>query len=94
LAGNALKFMEGVMDNLPNHNNVSRWSMRKVRGLLHAVAAFDCYRRQEYRKIAKHTFLAYYFDWGWLRNRGLFKLNVYSQWKLCSNFLTNTTSLK
>jgi glycosyltransferase involved in cell wall biosynthesis len=91
LAGNACFFIERVVENLPDRIDVPHWSKRKARGLLWAVTAFDSYRRQDYKNVSKYTFLAYCHDWVWMFNRGLFLLNLYSQWRRFCTYFNQST---
>jgi len=80
LAGKATAFMDTLLSNLPGQGGIPRWSRRKARGLLHAVAAFEGYQRQEHLAVATHALLALLHDPGWVRNRGLFSITGRALW--------------
>jgi len=74
LAGDADAFMDMLMSNLPERDGIPRWSRRKARGLLHAVAAFEHYQRQAYKSVVREAISALSLDPSWLRNRGLISI--------------------
>jgi len=67
-------FLDTVLSNLPDNAATLRWSRRRVRGLLRAVAAFEHYQCQKYRHVVKETISALALDPNWLCNRGLISI--------------------
>jgi hypothetical protein len=75
LAGDANVFMERLVNHLPAGASLSHWSsIRKARGLLHAVAAFEHYEYQDYWRAVKEVALTLVRDPSWLRHRGLISI--------------------
>lgn len=71
-------FLDTLLSNLPDNAAIPRWSRRKARGLLHAVAAFECYRRQEHVAVSRHALLALLHDPVWGLNKGLVSIGLQS----------------
>lgn len=67
-------FMDVVVSNLPEGAGIPRYSRRKARGLLHAVAAFEHDGRREQVAAARDALAALLHDPSWARNRGLLSL--------------------
>ena len=74
LAGGAHRFLKTVLTNPPPGNALPRWSARKARGLLHAVAAFERHRQRATVTAAAHALVALACDPAWRRNRGLWSI--------------------
>ena len=74
-------FLDTLLSNLPDNAAALRWSRRKARGLLRAVAAFEHYQRQEYKSTVIEAISAWALDPRWLGNRGLFSITGRAIWK-------------
>jgi glycosyltransferase involved in cell wall biosynthesis len=80
LAGDSAAFMDRLMSNLPEREGLPRWSRRKARGLLHAVAAFEHHQGQDRAAAARNALSALVCDPGWVRNRGALSIIRRSLW--------------
>jgi hypothetical protein len=71
---NSEQFIRQVLSHLPPNAQQVHYSHRQAMGLLHAVASFECQRREERRALVKHAMQAMWYDPAWLANRGLWAI--------------------
>ena len=71
LCDDADAFAETLVSSLPDDPRIPHWSRRKLRGLLHAVAAFEYFQQRQRRLVVKEGISALCADVTWARNRGL-----------------------
>lgn len=78
LVDDPMRYADVIATNLPEAANARLWTNSRIRGVVHAVAAFDQYEREKYDEVVTSGIQALKLDRAWLRNRGFCSIVIRS----------------